>query len=206
MSIQFECPSCSQPIEVDNEHAGQTAACPYCRKVVSIPTETTLAPQASTAARPMGPALSTEAAPASDSAPLDLHLGPKLTPRQRAAISFGNYGLICSVLTVLIFAATISFELVLLFRELGVDVATASQSPPTHEETARALEVVAKKHPWLAAGPLGGGFFAIVGLALGIASLRGRRKSNWRAIVTVLICGTTTACCASGALLELALG
>lgn len=206
MSIQFECPSCSKPIEVDDEYAGQTAACPYCRKVVSIPSVTTLAPRANTAARPMGPALPAETAGPSDSAPLELHLGPKLTPRQRAALSYANYGLICSALTVLIFVTTLTFGFIFLLRELGVDPATASTLQPTPEEMSHAQEVVANKHPWLAAGPMGGGFFAIVGLALGIASLRGRRKSNWRAIVTVLICGMTTVCCASLALLEFALG
>ncbi|MCH8806353.1 MAG: hypothetical protein IH986_09730 [Planctomycetes bacterium] len=206
MSIQFECPSCSQPIEVDDEYAGQTAACPYCRKVVSIPSVTTLAPRANTAARPMGPALPAETAGPSDSAPLELHLGPKLTPRQRAALSYANYGLICSALTVLIFAGTITYELVLVLRELGVDVVTASKSAPTREEISHAQEVVAKKHLWLAAGPLGAGFFAIVGLALGIASLRGRRKSNWRAIVTVVICGMTSFCWVGGMIIQIALG
>ena len=37
MAIRFACPSCRQPIEIDNEWAGQSVGCPYCRKVVSAP-------------------------------------------------------------------------------------------------------------------------------------------------------------------------
>jgi len=37
MAIRFACPSCRQPIEVDDEWAGQSVGCPYCRKVVTAP-------------------------------------------------------------------------------------------------------------------------------------------------------------------------
>ncbi len=37
MAIQFACPSCQRPIEVDEELAGSKAACPYCRSVVTAP-------------------------------------------------------------------------------------------------------------------------------------------------------------------------
>lgn len=39
MAIRFACPSCRQPIEVDDDWAGQSAACPYCRHVVTAPAE-----------------------------------------------------------------------------------------------------------------------------------------------------------------------
>lgn len=42
MAIRFACPGCQQPIEVDDEWASQQVGCPYCRKVVSAPTESTL--------------------------------------------------------------------------------------------------------------------------------------------------------------------
>ena len=41
MSIQFRCPSCSQPIEVDDQIAGHEAQCPYCRRVITVPNEST---------------------------------------------------------------------------------------------------------------------------------------------------------------------
>ncbi|MGQ9651572.1 MAG: DUF7560 family zinc ribbon protein [Phycisphaerae bacterium] len=37
MAIRFVCPSCRQPIEVDDEWAGQSVGCPYCRKVITAP-------------------------------------------------------------------------------------------------------------------------------------------------------------------------
>jgi len=42
MAIQFACPACQQPIEVDDEWADQTVSCPYCRRVVRAPAQSTL--------------------------------------------------------------------------------------------------------------------------------------------------------------------
>lgn len=42
MAIQFACPACQQPIEVDDEWADQTVSCPYCRRVVRAPGQSTL--------------------------------------------------------------------------------------------------------------------------------------------------------------------
>ncbi len=42
MTIRFQCGSCSQPIEVDDEWASRPVACPYCRKTVTAPGESTL--------------------------------------------------------------------------------------------------------------------------------------------------------------------
>lgn len=42
MVIRFQCPACNQPIEVDGEWANRTVACPYCRRHVAAPEESTL--------------------------------------------------------------------------------------------------------------------------------------------------------------------
>lgn len=42
MTIRFQCGSCSQPIEIDDEWASKLVACPYCRKTVTAPIESTL--------------------------------------------------------------------------------------------------------------------------------------------------------------------
>lgn len=42
MTIRFQCGACSQPIEVDDEWASRTVACPYCRKTIIAPGESTL--------------------------------------------------------------------------------------------------------------------------------------------------------------------
>lgn len=41
MSVQFLCPSCGHPIEVDDEWAGRSVGCPYCRNTVTAPTAST---------------------------------------------------------------------------------------------------------------------------------------------------------------------
>ena len=42
MSIRFQCGNCSQPIEIDDQWASKAVACPYCRKTVTAPAESTL--------------------------------------------------------------------------------------------------------------------------------------------------------------------
>jgi len=42
MAIRFQCGACSQPIEVDDEWAQKAVACPYCRKTITAPSESTL--------------------------------------------------------------------------------------------------------------------------------------------------------------------
>ncbi|HUU84071.1 MAG TPA: hypothetical protein VM243_11265 [Phycisphaerae bacterium] len=44
MAIQFPCPACQQPIEVDDEWASRSVACPFCRTTVTAPATSTLAP------------------------------------------------------------------------------------------------------------------------------------------------------------------
>ncbi|MCH8913676.1 MAG: hypothetical protein IIA33_08935 [Planctomycetes bacterium] len=42
MAIQFNCPGCRQPVEVDDEWAGEHVACPFCQRVVTAPAESTI--------------------------------------------------------------------------------------------------------------------------------------------------------------------
>jgi hypothetical protein len=42
MPIQFQCPGCTEPIEVDAEWALKPVTCPYCRRTVTAPAESTL--------------------------------------------------------------------------------------------------------------------------------------------------------------------
>ncbi len=44
MAIQFHCPGCGKPIEVDEEWSGRSVACPYCRNTVLAPAHSTLQP------------------------------------------------------------------------------------------------------------------------------------------------------------------
>ena len=42
MSIRFQCQSCSQPIEVDDEWAGKAVVCPFCSATINAPEQSTL--------------------------------------------------------------------------------------------------------------------------------------------------------------------
>jgi len=42
MTIRFPCGACTQPIEIDDEWASKQAACPYCRKTITVPAQSTL--------------------------------------------------------------------------------------------------------------------------------------------------------------------
>lgn len=86
MAIQFQCPGCKQPIEVDDEHAGKTAACPYCRGVITVPQQSTYEPEPIPPARPTAPdsgatpeGWNAEAVPP----PGELEVGPAPRPGSR---------------------------------------------------------------------------------------------------------------------------
>ncbi len=46
MAVQFVCPSCSNPIEIDDAWGGKQVACPYCHNTVTAPIESTYQPSA----------------------------------------------------------------------------------------------------------------------------------------------------------------
>lgn len=65
MAIQFLCPSCKQPIEVDSSWASKTVACPYCRGTVTAPNASTLDAQEIHLAAPLSSAAPRYTAPPS---------------------------------------------------------------------------------------------------------------------------------------------
>jgi len=44
MPIQFLCPSCGQPIEIDDQWADKNVACPFCRNTVLAPADSNYEP------------------------------------------------------------------------------------------------------------------------------------------------------------------
>ena len=54
MAIQFQCPACKQPIEIEGDWAGKPVACPYCRKTVTAPESSTFVPSGPPVATPLG--------------------------------------------------------------------------------------------------------------------------------------------------------
>lgn len=210
MAIQFHCPGCSQPIEVDDIHAGQTAACPYCRQVVNVPTESSLGQAPPVSARPAADADSAGLSetsggrdtvtprPPPPQPPLgELHIGPTMTGRERAGHGLGRYALICTVLTVVLFGGGLVYSIFQVAPEMWENPG----SQPSEEQLAKL-----GRNPWLAAAQIGGMFFALVGVVVGVTSLVQSRRSNWRAIVSVVICGLLLLCICGGVMLAGAMG
>ena len=109
------------------------------------------------------------------------------------ARTYGNYALICTALVVLLFGCVVIYGITQVAPEL-------MKSPGSQPSPARMAEIEAKLHAnlWVGAVQIGATFFALVGLALGIISLVQSRYNNWRAIVSVVICGLSVLCLCGG--------
>lgn len=208
MAIQFHCPSCSQPIEVDDVHAGQAATCPYCHRVVSVPTESSLGPVPPVSARPTAtPAVAdpppepddgqTPTPPTPRPLPGELPVRPTIPAREQTGRALGSYALICTALSVLLFGGVTVYILSQLAPELWKNPG----SQPSQEQLTQLTGSA-----WLGAAQIGGMFFALVGLVMGITSLVQGRTGNWRAIVSVVTCGLLLLCVCGGGLLAGAAG
>jgi len=104
MAIRFQCGSCSQPIEVDDEWASKAVACPYCRKTIVAPAVTTIGDLARIpTASPAGPP--PHAPPTY--APTTLEAGPFAAPASRNTTAVVALVLAITTLALLFGARTI---------------------------------------------------------------------------------------------------
>lgn len=191
MAIQFPCTQCGQPIEVDDEHAGKTAACPYCQAHVAVPLSSTYVPEQSVPARPSTPA-PPRPVPASACPPLEPHPHiPTAHGRAAAGRALGNYALVCTVLA-------LGLLIAVFVRTFAVLIQAGFN--PTSAPSREALQQIQQRGDALATGlQLGWLFFAVVGLALGIASIV--QHGNWRGIVGIVVCGLFMLCFCGSTLL-----
>jgi DNA-directed RNA polymerase subunit RPC12/RpoP len=204
MSIQFCCTQCQQPIEVDAEHAGKSAVCPYCRHMVAVPADSTYRHDDAVAARP----LDTPAEAASEPASVDAGQPPTASrapaippPRLRTGYTFGSYALLCTGLGVVLFAAAMIGSAGLFWQKFGQGTTTA----PSPEEMEQHLRAVTTEHAWIPALELGGLFFGLAGLALGIVSLT-QVRANWRGLTAVIVCAVFLLCVCSATGLAVMMG
>lgn len=194
MSIQFACPGCAQPIEVDVEHAGRQAQCPYCSRVVTVPEASTLA----------APVVVARAGGTGNlpSLPGAFGLPPVPHPdaRQLAARSWAGYALICTILALALLMTTmlivISYSVPALLRELPPGGLADPAKLDTATQT-RIIENVLRDNAWIAAPQLAGLFFAVIGLALALVSFtQGARGA--RTWISLLLCGLMLGVCCTG--------
>ncbi len=203
MSIQFLCTSCQQPIEVDDEHAGKSAACPYCRNLVSVPHESTYSPVEAVTARPAGRPYGAAGLPTDPDIfvrslpPLD----PMQAAQRAAASSFGTYALLCAALVAVLFAVA-TVRLINVMARAGL---LPQADRPSGLDVEKINELVAGD-PWIIGPAFGAMFFALAGLGLSIASLTRFARGNWKAITACVLCGLYMLCNCGGALFGPALG
>lgn len=184
MSIQFPCPGCSQPIEVDGEFAGRQAQCPFCNRVVTVPAQSTL-PERIELARPVG------AQGGPPPWPGGLPPVPHPDARALAARSGGGYSLMCAILAVLLTVVGVGLAFYYTWPKIEPLFKTGT---PDQAAMQSAIAEAAREHPWIAAPNFSASFFAVVGLSLGIIAFsQGDRSARtWVGLIT---CGLMVGCC-----------
>ncbi|MCH7870524.1 MAG: hypothetical protein IID33_02375 [Planctomycetes bacterium] len=186
MAIQFACPGCSQPIEVDDEIAGKSAACPYCQRVVTVPGQTTYRPAELHGASPVEPDAPSPIAPPYSAT--GLHVGPPPDERIRLARRLGNSALVCAALVVVSVVTVTVLAMKIMLESFDL---TASQ--PSQSDVMAALQ----DSPFavhMLVSECSSGIFALIGAVAGIASLNRSKRGNWRAWTALVICIGALSC------------
>ncbi len=158
MAIQFACPSCHQPIEVDDQYAEQQVTCPYCHNVVTAPATSTMQVGAGAdapppGARPMTPP-SPEAPPSTSLPQVPLATGSPAPVGPAGVLTqpipknvVGVAGLICGLLAVILYIAA-SVTLVKHHEDLG-GVPGQPLEPAQMQKRIMELAAHLDQHPWL---------------------------------------------------------
>ena len=200
MAIQFHCSGCGEPIEVDEPHAGQTAACPYCNQVINVPAASTYEPPSDV---PVARGIEeSSSAPDRAASSYAARPTPPTTDRQRSAITFGNYALALSALAIAMFlgVAIVAFAISSQLSDL------TPGSPSDFNKITEQLQ----NHPatfWANILTCGMVVFALGGLSLGIYSVTLRAQENWRGWLAVVASGLFVLfVCGGGALMILTMG
>lgn len=190
MAIQFQCPGCSQPIEIDDVFAGRNVGCPYCKRVVTAPSQSTLEIPATPVARPASstaPPLPPQGGFGSPPPP-----APP-TSRERTAQRLGNFGLGAGCVSFLVFA-------LLMFNLMSIVLSKLANEgivQPTREDIEKVLGSM-QNEPWLLWCTMGSIVFAVIGLALSLTSLAMHARGNWRGVFGAILCGLAGLCFCSG--------
>lgn len=197
MPIQFRCPGCSQPIEVDDPFAGKAAQCPYCRRVITVPEQTNFDSAGPLEARPSPHAALPPPLPSAGGAPYGTYSPsdpstrlPEYTPRPApsvhdrgrsgAARTTGNFALFFTFAAFALFGGYLYMMLPALpqMARMGTSQPNAQQA----EELLRNAGVNINALAMLTFGMM---FCVIAGLILGVISWLLQPAWNWRAWCSV---------------------
>ncbi len=190
MSIRFPCPSCRQPIEIDDEWAGQSVACPYCRRVVTAP--------ASSAWPPSDVPMASPAKGAFDAPPPPVSVGHGWGPSQPSSSTAPwalTLALTCMVLAFVGYVA------------LGAQItaATMERLPqnPTNQQIKEAQREFAQEimeggrfppNPLMTAAGIIGALCGIGGIVLAVRSLIRQEPRRGMAIAGLIISACFVVC------------
>jgi hypothetical protein len=181
MAIQFPCPACGQPIEVDDELAGSQVTCPYCDKVVAAPTESALTPSGE--ARPAG-----EQATPPEPGELAAAGG------ELAVNPYGRWSLICGVGAIVVMIVLMCAGLARM-RPVLEEMRKSESSP---ESIQREMDRIVKSEIEDSTAVLIGSVLltglALVGTGLAIVGLTRSNARKGQALAGLIICGCFLLC------------
>ena len=182
MSIQFLCPACSQPIEVDDQWSARPVACPFCRKTVTAPAASTFEPED----------VAPRASPIASPSPPILGAGTVDAVRQASGnpVALWAAGLAAASLVF-----NLAFRLTVVPRMF--ELAGPDATPQEVQQAVMDQMSGGAVPGWLAAGSLilmAGGALWVAGLVCGIISVAkpGRRGL---AVGSLALCGVTLVTC-----------
>lgn len=187
MAIRFLCPLCGQPVEIDDPWAGKLVACPFCRKTVTAPAESTLALEAAVpTAAPFGPVAGGPAYPA---APYPADMPAVVESRNTAAL----VALVASVVS----AASLLAAMIVMGINLS-EVLGGDPTGMTQAEVNRTVQKYMMEQPtppvWMVVVMLlmllsaAGWLTAVICGVMGL----GRRRRRGLAVAALSIAGAQT--------------
>ncbi len=206
MAIQFVCGACGQPIEVDDEAAGQAVTCPYCYKVTTTPTANELASGKPTGGSadetaPAGP--SDAAAGGVSSAALGEQVEPMPQagePDQTPKRSVLGWIALASIVLSIICVTYAILTAISMTQDLH------GQQPKTPEQMAELQRIVqqrmASKPSLTVIGLAGICVLPLVAVVLAVIALFKRSRPRWPAITTLVLVGLLVVAACGGMIFQ----
>ncbi len=199
MAVQFPCPSCNQPIEVDDEWASQQVTCPYCRRMVTAPAESTVQTSAPPAAAPAGPAPPDSSAGTTVGIPYT-PAGHVPTAEPPARNRAGTWGFVFAIAAI----AMIVLGMIMMAVRFMPLVESMSEGKQDPAATQREMQKLVAEEPARFLGPalalLGGIACALVGVVLSGVGLARPQSKKGLAIAGLIISGLCLSCFCLGML------
>jgi len=192
MAIQYYCPSCSKPIEVDDSYGNHAATCPYCGAVTNVPAASTYRPDALGAPPPP---------PRTEAWSAGVGPGGASAGANAAGLRMGGWSLTISAIALVLFVAGFVGAMSVMAGSL------AGTTQPSVQQMEELQLRLMREQPWVLVSNLMGILLAGVGLVLGIVALSMERRGNWMAVVGVVMSGLLFSCvCAAFAIVTVQSG